>query len=86
MKEHNRRKVVKYFIPMLSAGLAVSLIQNHDLVIKLTEIPFHSPGHPNEEPYYPDYIGLIRDKTSPAATGTSTVLTIGENNFDSQPY
>ena len=82
MKEYNRSKVGKYVIPMLSAGLAITLLQNHDLGIELTDIPFHSPEHPWEEPCYHDYLGLLRDKTVPVATGTSTVLTFHEDYSD----
>ena len=83
MKEHHRSKVWKYSFPMLSVGLTITLLQNPGLGVELIDIPFHYPEPHWEEPFYHDYLGLMRDKTVPVATGTSTVLTFHENNSDS---
>lgn len=86
MKKSSTKNVGKYFIPMLSAGLTISLLQSQEPVIRVTEIPFDSPEPHWEEPFSHDYLGLMRDKTVPVATGTSTVLAFYEDNSDTQPY
>lgn len=80
------RKMKMLIITMLSAILT-TLLHHHQVSGKgLKDIPSHYPEHPYEESFYRDYIELNRDKTTAAASGTSTILSFGKNNSNSQPY
>ena len=86
MKKRNIIKVGKVIIPALSAGLTISMLQNQGLGEELTDIILHHQEHPAEGPSYPDYLGLMREKTTPVATGISGRLTFGGDDSDLQTY
>lgn len=80
------KKAVKYIIAMLSAVVTLLLHHHPGSDKELSKIPFHKHEHPWEERFYNDSPGMIKDRGTSAASGTSTVFSFPGTHYNQESY